>query len=94
MLLVVDDNQSVPTLLMKKINIVESGLFFKTDMPIIILQRNFLDAEEGYSALLNLFERLKNLKDREAYLQESLKRFLLIIEIPVVLSLKGGQPIL
>lgn len=63
MTMMVDKQQSVPVLLDEKMNIVESGLFFRTDMPIIILGREYADSDEGKNTLLSLFEVLKTLKN-------------------------------
>jgi len=60
--LFVDKQQSVPVLLDEKMNIIESGLFFRTDMPIIISGREYADSEKGSKTLLPLFELLKSLK--------------------------------
>lgn len=61
--LLVDKQQSIPVLLDENMNIIESGLFFRTDMPIIILGREFADSVEGKNTLLLLFEFLKTLKN-------------------------------
>lgn len=61
MALMVDKQQSVPALLDEKMNIVESGLFFRTDMPIIILTREFADSEQGQRTVTGLFELLKTM---------------------------------
>ena len=61
--LLVDKQQSIPVLLDENMNIIESGLFFRTDMPIIILGREYADSDEGKNTLLSLFEVLKTLKN-------------------------------
>ncbi|HOP63763.1 MAG TPA: hypothetical protein PK358_13635 [Spirochaetota bacterium] len=61
MTLMVDKQQSVPVLLDEKMNIIESGLFFKTDMPIIILSKDYAESAEGYKTVTGLFELLKGI---------------------------------
>lgn len=71
MTLMVDKQQSVPALLDEKMNIVETGLFFRTDMPIIIISREYADSEYGSKTLMELFELLKGLRaEKGAFIDE------------------------
>jgi len=71
MAMVVDEKQSIPLLFDDKMNIIETGLFFKTDMPIIIMDRNFYEDSNGYRIVTELFELLKRIRqDNGAFLDE------------------------
>lgn len=69
----VDKQQSIPVLLDEKMNIVESGLFFRTDMPIIITGREYADSSEGTKTLLSLFELLKNIRSQKGVFADELE---------------------
>lgn len=71
MTLLVDKQQSMPALFDEKLNIVETGLFFRTDMPIIIMNREYADSEDGSRTLTGLFELLKGLGgEKGAFINE------------------------
>lgn len=86
MTLLVDKQQSVPVLLDEKMNIVESGLFFRTDMPIIISGREYADSEEGGRTLMALFELLKVMNSEKGAFINELEE--LKIESPADLKVK------
>ena len=74
MLLIVEKNISVPTLSDEKGNIIDSGRFFQTDMPIIILRKDFFEDEDGRARLIVLFNDLSGInsgnRDFAAELEE------------------------
>ena len=58
MLLMVEKNISVPCISDEKGNVIDSGRFFGTDMPIIIVQKVFFDNEDQKILVRKLFENL------------------------------------
>ena len=58
MVLMVEKNLSVPCLSDEKGNVIDSGRFFGTDMPIIIVQKVFFDNEDNRVYVRGLFENL------------------------------------
>lgn len=58
MLLMVEKNISVPSLSDEKGNVIDSGRFFSTDMPIIIVQKVLFDNEDGKIHVRGIFENL------------------------------------
>ncbi len=58
MLLIVEKNLSVPCLSDEKGNLIDSGRFFCTDMPIIIIQKLFFDNVDKKVHVMELFENL------------------------------------
>lgn len=74
MLLKVEKNISVPCLSDENGNIIDSGRFFSTDMPIIIGQKDFFDSGENGNIIRGLFENLVRIhnesKDFAAELEE------------------------
>ncbi|HOP29444.1 MAG TPA: hypothetical protein PK293_05540 [Spirochaetota bacterium] len=84
--LLVDKQQSIPVLLDEKMNIVESGLFFRTDMPIIILSREYADSAEGKNTLLSVFELLMALKNGNGAFADELEE--VMIDSPAELKVK------
>jgi len=58
MILRVEKNISVPCLVDEKRNVLDSGRFFKTDMPIIIVEKDFFENEENSVYLKGLFDNL------------------------------------
>jgi len=61
MVLRVEKNISVPCLIDEKRNVLESGRFFRTDMPIIIVDRDFFENEDNDLFLKGLFDNLSQL---------------------------------
>jgi hypothetical protein len=86
MVLMVDKQQSIPVLLDEKMNIVESGLFFRTDMPIIITGREYADSGDGSQNLSTLFEVLKALKNAKGVFADELEE--IRIDTPAELKVK------
>jgi len=58
MTLRVEKNISVPCLVDENRNVLDSGRFFRTDMPIIIVERIFFENELNSSYMKGLFENL------------------------------------
>ena len=54
----VDKDVSVPCLVDENINVLYSGRFFKTDMPIIIIEKNFLEDGRNSEFIRTLFNNL------------------------------------
>ncbi len=61
MVLRVEKNISVPCLVDEKRNVLDSGRFFRTDMPIIIVEKDFFENERNDSYLKGLFGNLSQL---------------------------------
>jgi len=61
MVLRVEKNISVPCLVDEKINVLDSGRFFRTDMPIIITEKDFFESDAGSEYVKGLFENLLQL---------------------------------
>jgi len=57
----VEKNISVPCLVDEKINVLDSGRFFRTDMPIIITEKEFFESDGGSEYVKGLFENLLQL---------------------------------
>jgi len=70
----VEKNISVPCLVDENRNVLESGRFFRTDMPIIIVEKDFFDNEKNASYIKVLFENLsrigKDMSDFKGELSE------------------------
>ena len=58
MVLEVEKNISVPCLVDEKRNVLDSGRFFRTDMPIIIVEKEFFENENNGEYLRGLFDSL------------------------------------
>ena len=58
MVLRVEKNISVPCLVNENRNVLDSGRFFRTDMPIIIAEKDFFENEENGSYIKGLFDNL------------------------------------
>ncbi len=58
MVLKVEKNISIPCLVDENRNVLESGRFFKTDMPIIIAEKEFFDNEKNNFYFKSLFDSL------------------------------------
>jgi hypothetical protein len=58
MVLKVEKNISIPCLVDLNKNVLDSGRFFRTDMPIIITEKDFFDNEENSVFVKGLFENL------------------------------------
>ncbi len=86
MTLMVDKQQSIPVLIDEKMNIVETGLFFRTDMPIIILKKEYADSEEGYRRMTDFFELLKRIRTENSLLMNEIDE--ITIETPIELKVK------
>lgn len=65
-LMIVDENQSIPYLVDMKLNIIESGSFFKTDMPIIIAERELFDRGAGRKIVSDIISILVQVKDEKS----------------------------
>lgn len=61
-LVLIDEKQSVPYLVDRGINILDSKRFFKTDMPIITAERALFEAGAGKNITAGLISRLMNVK--------------------------------
>jgi hypothetical protein len=61
MVLRVEKNISVPCLVDENRNVVDSGRFFSTDMPIIIVEKDFFENEDNSLYLKGLFDNLSQL---------------------------------
>ncbi len=57
----VEKNISVPCLVDEKINVLDSGRFFRTDMPIIITEKEFFESDSGSEYVKGLFDNLLQL---------------------------------
>lgn len=86
MTMLVDKQQSIPALFDEKMNLIESGLFFRTDMPIIISGREYSESDEGTQTLLSLFELLKTLKNERGSIVDELEE--VKIDTPAELKVK------
>ncbi len=62
-LMIVDENQSTPYLIDSRLNILESGRFFKTDMPIIIADRELFDKGAGKKIVSGIITILSKVKE-------------------------------
>jgi hypothetical protein len=58
MVLRVEKNISIPCLVDENRNVINSGRFFRTDMPIIITEREFFESDTGRDYLGVLFDSL------------------------------------
>lgn len=58
MVLRVEKNISIPCLVDENRNVLETGRFFKTDMPIIVAEKEFFENEKNSSYFRTLFESL------------------------------------
>jgi hypothetical protein len=61
MVLRVEKNISVPCLVDEKQNVIDSGRFFRTDMPIIITEKDFFESDTGSEYVKGLFDNLLQL---------------------------------
>jgi hypothetical protein len=61
MVLRVEKNISVPCLVDEKRNVLDSGRFFRTDMPIIIVEKDFFENDENSQYMQGLFDNLLQL---------------------------------
>ena len=71
-LMIVDENQSVPYLVDGRLNILESGRFFKTDMPIIIAERELFDKGAGRRIVSEIITILLKVKEDKSSLSGEL----------------------
>jgi len=58
MVLRVEKNISMPCLVDEKRNVIDSGRFFRIDMPIIIVEKEFFENEDNSSYIRGLFDSL------------------------------------
>ena len=58
MMLRVEKNISIPCLVDEKINVLDTGRFFRTDMPIIIADKDFFENESNAACIKGLFDNL------------------------------------
>lgn len=66
MVLRVEKNISVPCLVDENRNVIDSGRFFRTDMPIIIVEKDFFENENNSVYLDLLFSNLKQIGKEKA----------------------------
>ena len=67
-LVLIDENQSVPYLVDRDINILDSKRFFKTDMPIITAERALFEAGAGKNITAGSIGRLMSVKKEKPFL--------------------------
>ncbi len=58
MILRVEKNISIPCLVDEKRNVIDTGRFFRTDMPIIIVEKDFFENGNNGAYIRGLFENL------------------------------------
>ena len=58
MMLKVEKNISIPCLVDEKRNVLDTGRFFRTDMPIIIVDKDFFENENNGAYIKSLFDNL------------------------------------
>jgi hypothetical protein len=66
MVLKVEKNISVPCLVDEKRNVLDSGRFFRTDMPIIIVEKDFFENDDNFSYLKGLFDNLTQIGNEKS----------------------------
>jgi hypothetical protein len=67
-----DENQSIPYLVDIGLNILDSGRFFKTDMPIITAERMFFETGTGRKIAADIIKNLVKIKKENALLSGEL----------------------
>ncbi len=67
-LVLIDEKQSVPYLVDREINILDSRRFFKTDMPIIIAERALFETGDGKDITAGIISRLMSVKKEKPFL--------------------------
>lgn len=91
MFFVVDKELSVPVLVDDNINVLASGSFFETDMPIIIVRRQEFDQGADNIEIRNLLGSLKQLKAGKTVLSGELQEIEITGKNTVKVLLRGRR---
>jgi len=71
MILRVEKSLSIPCLVDEKRNVLDTGRFFRTDMPIIIVEKDFFENENNGIFMKALFDNLVQIgKDKSSFREE------------------------
>ena len=71
-IVIFDENQSIPYLVDRSLNILDSGRFFKTDMPIIKAERVLFETGAGRKTAAGIVKKLVKIKRQNSLLANEL----------------------
>ncbi len=71
-IVIFDENQSIPYLVDRSLNILDSGRFFKTDMPIITAERMLFETGTGRKIAAEIIKNLVEIKKHNVVLSGEL----------------------
>ena len=91
MIFKVDKDVSVPYLVDENINVIDSGRFFKTDMPIIIIEKNFLEDARNSEYIKILFNNLIHIAKKREILSEELAEIKINRDMDLTVTLKNRR---
>jgi hypothetical protein len=91
MIFKVDRDISVPCLVDENGNVIDSGRFFKTDMPIIIIEKNFLEDARNSEYIKILFNNLIHIAKRRGIFSEELAEIRINRDMDLIVTLKNRR---
>ncbi|MCL2154539.1 MAG: hypothetical protein FWH53_02620 [Leptospirales bacterium] len=87
----VDKEISVPCLVDENRNVLYSGRFFKTDMPIIIIEKNFLEDASSSEFINILFSNLIHIAKTSRGFAEELAEIKINRDMDLIVTLKNRK---
>jgi hypothetical protein len=87
----VDKDISVPCLMDENRNVLYSGRFFKTDMPIIIIEKNFLENERNSEYIKILFNNLIYIAKTNGFFLQELAEVKINKDLNLIVTLKNRR---
>ena len=91
MIFKVDKDISVPCLVDENRNVLHSGRFFKTDMPIIIMEKNFLEDASNSEFINILFSNLVHITKTSRNFAEELAEIKINRDMDLIVTLKNRR---
>jgi len=87
----VDKDISVPCLVDGNVNVIDSGKFFKTDMPIIIIEKKFLEDTRNNEYIKVLFNNLIWITQSRWIIAEELAEIKINRDMGLTVTLKNRR---
>ena len=91
MIFKVDKDISVPCLVDENMNVQYSGKFFKTDMPIIIIEKNFFEDSHNGKYIKMLFNNLINIAKTRGVFSGELAEIKIKRDMNLAVTLKNRR---
>ena len=91
MIFKVDKDISVPCLMDENRNVLHSGSFFKTDMPIIVIEKNFLEDSHNGEYIKVLFNNLIHIAKTRVAFSSELAEIKIKRDMDLIVTLKNRR---